>query len=315
MYLNDTQNLFVMKVRIERTEKLALIVGVIANMFMAISGWFTYYLTHSEAMLLDGNFSFISSLACLVALLISKRKHIRSKLFPLGNYMHEAFFVLFKGILILGVILAACFQNVLKIIEFFSGKDVGHIEVGPILIYTLAMMLICFGLAYFYSKNNKFINNSSSMLNVESKSAIIDGFLSFAVGMALLLISLIPMDSALGFFHSIGDALIVLTLCGFLIKTPLKVIRGAVIELGGGVLQDVNELSFIEDIIKTSLLKDYFCKDSYISKMGSSYVVIAYVSTSKTSVLVEDINVMKTSMYSSLLKKLPVVELEVVISK
>lgn len=303
-----------MKAKIERMEKLALIVGVIMNMFMAFSGWLTYYLTNSEAMLLDGNFSFISSMACLVALIISKKKHIRTKLFPFGNYMHEAFFVLFKGILILGVILAACFQNITKVIKYLSGEDVGHIEVGPILIYTIAMMVICFALAYFYTQKNKAINNSSSLLTVEAKSSMIDGFLSMAVGAALLLISLIPVDSAFGFMHSLGDAIIVLTLCGFLIKTPLGVIRGAVIELGGGVLQDKEELASIENVVRKSLLKEYILDNNYISKMGSSYVVVAYISTKNKEVLVDDIIKMKNSMYSSLIEFLPVVELELVIS-
>ena len=304
-----------MKVKIEKTEKIALIVGVIMNMFMALSGWLTYYLTNSEAMLLDGNFSFISSMACLVALIISKKKHIRTKLFPFGNYMHEAFFVLFKGILILGVILAACFQNVVKIIKYISGEEVGHIEVGPILIYTIAMMVICFVLAYYYTKKNKAINNSSSLLTVEAKSSMIDGFLSMAVGVALLLISLIPMNSFFGFMHSLGDAIIVLTLCGFLIKTPMDVIRGAVIELGGGVLQNKEELASIEDVINKSLLDEYILDNNYISKMGSSYVVVAYISTKNKEVLVDDIIKIKTSIYNSLKKFLPVVELELVISE
>lgn len=81
---------------IEKIEGRALVVGIIVNLIMAIAGWTTYYFSKSEAVLLDGNFSVIVSITTLIAMIIAKRKYIKTKNFPFGSYVYESFFVLFK---------------------------------------------------------------------------------------------------------------------------------------------------------------------------------------------------------------------------
>ena len=83
---------------IDKIENKALRIGIFISLLMAIAGWITYYFSGSDAMLLDGNFSFISVFAGLVALIISNRKHRKTKNFPFGSYVYEALFVLIKGI-------------------------------------------------------------------------------------------------------------------------------------------------------------------------------------------------------------------------
>ena len=45
----------------DQIESSALKIGVVVNLLMAIAGWVAFSLTGSEALLLDGNFSFISN--------------------------------------------------------------------------------------------------------------------------------------------------------------------------------------------------------------------------------------------------------------
>ncbi|NOR79333.1 MAG: cation transporter, partial [Methyloprofundus sp.] len=74
---------------------------------MAFSGWLAYYLSYSQALLLDGNFSFIIFLTTLVAIKISAIKSRRTKLFPFGQFVYEALYSLLKGVMIIGMLLAA----------------------------------------------------------------------------------------------------------------------------------------------------------------------------------------------------------------
>ncbi len=225
-------------IEIDTVENKALKVGIFISFLMAIAGWITYYLSGSDAMLLDGNFSFISVFAGLVAIVISKNKHQKTKTFPFGSYVYEALFVLIKGILILGIVLVSGLQNTLKIIAYLKGKPIEAIVIGPILIYTIIISLLCFALYFFYKSKNKAINNKSSILQVETKSTLIDGFMSLGIGLVFMAIWLLPEQSSFDFLKSIGDAIIVLLMCLVFFTMPLKIIRESFIELGGGVLQD-----------------------------------------------------------------------------
>jgi len=58
---------------IDKTENKALKVGIFISFLMAIAGWVTYYFSGSDAMLLDGNFSFISVFAVVIAIMIANK--------------------------------------------------------------------------------------------------------------------------------------------------------------------------------------------------------------------------------------------------
>ena len=47
----------------EKIERNAIIIGVVVCLIMAIAGWLTYYFSKSEAMFLDGNFSFLGGVS------------------------------------------------------------------------------------------------------------------------------------------------------------------------------------------------------------------------------------------------------------
>ena len=107
-----------MVINTDNVEVSALKIGVLINLMMAVAGWVAYSVTGSEALLLDGNFSFISSLTTVGAILIIKSKHKRTVVFPYGRYFYESFFTLSKGVLTLGLTVAALFQNIIKILDF-----------------------------------------------------------------------------------------------------------------------------------------------------------------------------------------------------
>jgi len=63
---------------------------------MAIAGWITYSITNSDAMLLDGNFSFTATLSLSAAIMIIVLRHNKSGTYPFGNYFYESFFVFLR---------------------------------------------------------------------------------------------------------------------------------------------------------------------------------------------------------------------------
>jgi predicted Co/Zn/Cd cation transporter (cation efflux family) len=281
---------------IDKIENKALRIGIFISFLMAIAGWITYYFSGSDAMLLDGNFSFISVFAGIVALIISNRKHRKTKNFPFGSYVYEALFVLIKGILILGVILVSGLQNTLKIIAYLKGKRFETVVIEPILIYVIIISILCFVLYFFYKSKNKTIDNKSSILQVETQASLVDGFLSLGIGLVFMIIWLLPANSSFDFFKSIGDAIIVLIMCLIFFTLPLKIIKESFIELGGGMLQDTAKKEMAEKTIIQSLPSNLIKKSIYISKLGSSYFILVYVSS--------DTNIIDLSIIETLRKKI-----------
>ena len=281
---------------IDKIENKALRIGIFISFLMAIAGWITYYFSGSDAMLLDGNFSFISVFAGLVALIISNRKHRKTKNFPFGSYVYEALFVLIKGILILGVILVSGLQNTLKIIAYLKGKRFETVVIEPILIYVIIISILCFVLYFFYKSKNKTIDNKSSILQVETQASLVDGFLSLGIGLVFMIIWLLPANSSFDFLKSIGDAIIVLIMCLIFFTLPLKIIKESFIELGGGMLQDTAKKEMAEKTIIESLPSNLIKQSIYISKLGSSYFILVYVSS--------DTNIIDLSIIETLRKKI-----------
>lgn len=259
-------------------EKRSLIVGAVINLIMALSGWLAYYLSNSQALLLDGNFSFIVFLSTLVAINISSIKSKKTKLFPFGQFVYEALYSFLKGIMIIGMLLVAFTDNLSKIFHFINGKETSLLNTEVILVYSLLMTLICFGMAAYYKHQNNKVNNSSTILRAEYSAAIIDGFMSAGIGIALVGISLLSPEGSLGFLNYIGDAILVILLCVLLGKEPFILVRDSFVEIAGGTLQNQTDKKNIEDILEKHLSSEKLLIDSYISKTGSSYLVIAYIS-------------------------------------
>lgn len=258
-------------------ERRALVAGAIINSLMAISGWIAFYFSNSQAVLLDGNFSFIAFLITLVAIRISAIKANRTDIFPFGQFVYEALFGISKGIMIIGVLIMAFTANISRVFHYINGVPANALNTGVILIYTVFMVFLCASLALYCAHQNKKINNSSTILRAEYSGAIVDGFMSFATGIALYGIGYVNIEGTFGFLHFIGDALLVILLVLLLGKTPFILVRDSFIELVGGTLQNETEKDNIESILNTYLNHTDLLKDSYISKTGSSYLVVAYI--------------------------------------
>lgn len=304
-----------MKEIISTVERKALLLGIAANLIMAFSGWAVYYLSGSEALLLDGNMSFILFISSLVALKIAKIKSTRSDDFPFGLYVTEALYSFMKGLLLLGVVISAIVSNSSKILSYLSGDTIEAIKTGTIIYYAVAMVSICWGLSLYYYLSNKKINHASSMLSVDQKSSFIDGILSASTGAALVLIGYVDPNSSWKFLLYIGDAILVFVLALCMISQPISIIKNAFIELAGGKLQDKERYAEIKKLVYQHLDSSLAPVSSLnISKTGSSYLVVVGVELKTlTTVNADSWNQSKARLKEQLKSQFTFVDLEVIV--
>lgn len=255
----------------------ALWVGVLLNLIMAIAGWYTYYLSYAEAILLDGNFSFVLCIGSLLALQIMRIKNRSSETFPYGLYFNEALYSLLKAMVVFGVIIMALTENSVKIFHYFNGQSIQVLVIGPIAVYSVLMSVLCFFLAWFYHRQNKKLRFFSSILEADSKASIIDGWLSVGMGIALFSTGFVKAGSDWQFLMYIGDALVVVTLCLLLMGQPMLQIKQSFIELVGGRLTDSDTTDSVNASIRHYLPEAGLVKRSFISKTGSHYLVVVYL--------------------------------------
>lgn len=296
-------------------EQQALKYGAAVNLIMAFAGWLAYYLSRSQALLLDGNFSFLIFISLFVAIRISAIKEKRTELFPYGQFVYEALYSLLKGIMISGVLLVSFIQNTVTIFHFIGGGEAKVLNTGVILVYAIAMVIFCFGSAIYYRLQNKKTAYSSTILRAEYSAAVVDGFMSAGIGAALVGIKFINPEGMFGFLHYIGDSLLVLLLCVLLGKGPLLLIRDSFIEIAGGTLQNKENKLQIEGILKKFLSQVDVQQKYYISKTGSSYLVVAYLDTKAvTAAGPEKIKTFRQQIHAELKKYFPNVLFEIVLS-
>ncbi len=296
-------------------EQQALQYGAVINLAMAVAGWLAYYLSGSQALFLDGNFSFLMFVSLFVAIRISAIKEKRTELFPYGQFVYEALYSLLKGLMITGVLLVSFVQNAATILHFIYGGEAEVLKTGVILIYAVTMVILCFGSALYYRMQYAKTETSSTILRAEYSAAIVDGFMSAGIGVALVSIRFVDQEGAFGFLHYIGDSLLVLLLCVLLGKGPLLLIRDSFIEIAGGTLQNKKNRQLIEGVLQKYLSQVEVQQKSYISKTGSSYLVVAYLNTqSVTAAGSEKIEKLRQQTQTELQKNLPNVMFEIVLS-
>jgi len=263
-------------------ERKALLVGAIVYIVMGLCGWVAFYLSHSSALLLDGNYNLVNGLASLAGYVIVKIKDRRTATFPFGQFVYESLYSLIKGIFVLGILVASLWENAVKMIAYVSTGARHEINSKPIAIYAVAMVSLSLGLAAYYRSRNKRTGDRSSMLKTDSRTATMDGILTLVAGGGLLLALFIGRTiNSLGFLQYIGDAMIVIIFVAIAVKEPIHIIRHSFIELAGGSLQSESDREAINGIIGRMKPDKLELGDIFMNKTGSSYLVVIYVRTDR----------------------------------
>ncbi|GAB5556408.1 MAG: hypothetical protein SchgKO_06210 [Schleiferiaceae bacterium] len=296
----------------QAVEKNALLVGAGIYTLMGLCGWIAFYLSNSGALLLDGNYNLVNGISSIAGFLVVKIRSRKTATFPFGQYIYESLYSLVKGVLVLGILIASLWENSLKIYEYYAHGTSVEINMQPIAIYTVLMVTLSFGLSFFYRYRNSKIGFASSMLNTDTQTARIDGMLSLFAGGGLLAAMYIGQaNEGLEFLVHIGDSLIVLLFIAIAAKEPFVIIRQNFIELAGGQLQSQENHQKIENALKSNLPASIPLHKTYITKTGSNYLVVVYLSAKEVSKL--DIGAFKTRVQADLSESFSTLQVEVLV--
>lgn len=236
----------------KQIEKKSLIVSSIVNLIIAGAGAWVFAVTHIQALFLDFFFSFIAVMSSVVAIIISHASKKKTISYPGGLYFLEPLYAILKSLLTLSLLVVSVVGTSTTAYGYFADGVGSPMNIGPVLPYTISMVVLCFGLGFFNKAQNKKINNISTILTAESKSNFIDGLQSMGVGVAIVFLSFIDINSPLGFLHYTGDFFITVVLVLISLKEPLKVLISAFKELSGGTTDDKAVKSNVNRVITSN---------------------------------------------------------------
>jgi predicted Co/Zn/Cd cation transporter (cation efflux family) len=227
-----------------RLEKRSLDLGKWVNLFMAFAGVTAAILSNADALLLDGLFSGVNFVSALVAARVAvsiQRKPDATR--PFGYEINESVYVMFRGLVLTGIIIMALLGALDKIITYWRTGEAMQIELNWILMYTALMVVLCFGLSFWYNHNWRRGGRRSNLLATESKAARIDGYLSASAGIAFLGLSLLK-GGPLEFLVPVSDSIVIVVLAVFMVPQPFSMFLDAAREILGVSLapEDVSKL-------------------------------------------------------------------------
>ncbi|MFC4994530.1 cation transporter [Rubritalea tangerina] len=258
-------------------EEASLKWAMIGNIFMGIAGVTASYLSNSDALLIDGLYSLVNFASALVAMKVAKNvQQMPNPEFPYGYYANESLYVLFRSLVLMGILLFACFGALDKIFHYLSGGEVPKIVLGPIITYSILMVAICFGLAATHHRNWLKTQKQSNILQTEKSAAIVDGFMSAGAGGALLAVTLLSGTFLEGIIP-IADSILVLILCSTMLGTPASLFRKSMAEIQGKAT-DPELAQKTRDAIHQTIDPDRFeLIDFNMTKLGRGYFCVSHI--------------------------------------
>lgn len=249
----------------KQIERKSLMVTSIMNFIITGLGLWVFTLTNIQALFLDFFFSLIALISTILAVVISKVSKKRTISYPDGIYYLEPLYALLKSLLTLSLLVVSVVGTSISAYEYFAYGKGSPMNIGPILPFTIAMVILCFGLGFFNQTQNKKINNISTILRAETKINFIDGFQSLGIGIAIIFLSMTDINASFGFLHYTGDFFITLVLVLISLKEPIKVLISSFKELSGGTTDDKEVKCYVNKVLSINFagVKDKFRSDVF----------------------------------------------------
>jgi len=262
-------------------EQQSLRIGVAASAVMAIAGLSVHVLSGSYALLLDGLYSAVMVGSGLVAARIS-RNVVRppDRAYPYGYDGQEALYVLFRSLVLIGVLTFAAAAGLGTVIDYAKGAPIAAVNLGPVALYSIAMVVICWGLAWCHYRDWRRTGAQSQLLLTEARAAKVDGLISGLTGLALLGAPLLK-GTALEVLTPITDSLLVLVVSAAVLREPLQAFLTALGQTSGASAESDTIRSTraaLED-----LLSGLSCwlLDLTVMQVGRTAFVVVYLNPSQ----------------------------------
>lgn len=291
-------------------ERQSLLVSTVMNAIIALSGLVIYIITNLNFLLLDSVFSVIAFLSCLAALYISKHSHRQTSRFPLGLTFLEPLYGLLKSIATLMLLIITLLETGAEAYAYFFHGEGYPMETGPVLPYTLTMVVLCLGLAFYNKRQNQKIGGLSTMIEAESRSNLVDGLISAGIAGAMLFLYLVNIDGRLGFLHYTGDFFITAILVAVSIKEPWTTLTSSFGELVRSTTRDEAIKQQVLAVFDRKLPSHKEELDILIFKQGMHLLVKARISSAESPEFIEHLAEQKAELLTELRQEFDFIQLE-----
>lgn len=202
----------------EQIEATALRRSAIGYLFMALLGGLFFYLASSEAILLDGVYSFVSLLMTFVAQQVSRLVNTPySDDFHFGYAHFEPLLNVVRILLILAIAGFAAASAIVALID--GGRP---LNADSAVIYGLVAASGCLFMAWLQRRAAR--RASSPILSVDARNWLVDGVLSSGVALTFM-VALLLRGSEYAHWIPYVDPLLVIVMVTLLVPVPLRSLK------------------------------------------------------------------------------------------
>lgn len=175
------------------------------------------------------------------------------------------------------------------------------------------MVALCLVMAATHHRNWLRGGRQSRLLAIEGRGALLDAGISAGVGVAF---ALTPLLSAtpLEWVIPISDAIVVLVLCGLLVRSPLRSLMASVAELGGESAHPSIQRQVINHVSPELTALDITLVDLALFPSGRALQGILYLDPHRAMVSSE-VDQLRDSLERLCRSRFPIVTLEVALSQ
>lgn len=258
-------------------EMRSLRLGVLANALMALAGFAAHVTSGSSALLLDGLYSAVLVGSSLIASRIS-RNVVRppDRAWPYGYEGQEALYVLFRSLVLLGVIGFGLGSASATLIDWWRGEAIPPLQLDAVGPYTVGITALCSLLAWRHFHDWNRTGRISLLLLTEARNARIDALITMATGLALLLSPLL-IATPLAALAPITDTLLVIGVSVVLLQEPLAAMRNALGQAAGRAA-DPSILQVTRQVLMQELSGlQLQMMDFTVQQLGRTAFVVVYI--------------------------------------
>ncbi len=194
-----------------------------AVFFVALAFGFAF-ITHSYGVWLDGAYSAVDILISFLSLFVARLvMRPGDETYPFGYAMFEPLLVLFKGLLILAVLV---WSGVTAVQQLASGGN--PTAAALVVVYGLVASVGCFAVAFRIKRYADL--TESDILSVDAKDWMIDGYLSLGIAAAFVIAVAVEQTDYAAFSPYVDPLVVLAMVLGTLI-IPIQIIRQSWFEL------------------------------------------------------------------------------------
>ena len=273
----------------QQMEQKVLIIGILGQAIMVALGVWVSVVSNSHALLVDATYAGVMMCSIVIGLWITRNvSRPRDRSYPYGYSGQEAVYVMFRCLILLGVLSSGIYGAINTIWSFIDGDIPDQLVLGPVLFYSLTCAVICALLWCVYRfawvKNGR----QSMILRNEMSNAVADGSYTVTVGIALQ-ISPLLLFTPLSGISPIFDSLLVIVTCFIMGYEPLKTFLNTLWQISGGTSNLSSNPSLQTPIAAACLDQSLPLSDLLVTELGRSICIVAYCSPAE-AVLVSQID-------------------------